>query len=158
MLFFKNTWSLKGVMIHTSYHLQTWLAIGGLIKLIIIFKVGLFFWCPTCLREGMYCPTLYLLSAYIVFTLLKLCLATAIHNFKWLKTSHFCLIWKKTVTIPTELTSISSQTIYIIFDKKMFTKSRDQRVEMHVRAWYGLPPPTRTVDVRWSADDQALRH
>ena len=29
---------------------------------------------------------------YLIFTHLKLCLATAIHNFKWVKISHICLI------------------------------------------------------------------
>ena len=29
----------------------------------------------------------------LFFTHLKLCLATAIHNFKWVKWGHICLIW-----------------------------------------------------------------
>ena len=29
---------------------------------------------------------------------LRLCLATAIHNLKWVKITHICLIWDKTLT------------------------------------------------------------
>ena len=31
-----------------------------------------------------------------MFTHLKLCLATAIQNFKWVKITYFCSIWIKT--------------------------------------------------------------
>ena len=31
----------------------------------------------------------------LIFVHLKLCLATATHNFKWLKITHICLIWHK---------------------------------------------------------------
>ena len=33
---------------------------------------------------------------YLIFTHLKLCIATAIHNFKWVKSAHICLIWDQT--------------------------------------------------------------
>ena len=36
-----------------------------------------------------------ILLLIIFFTYLKLCLATATHNFKWLKITHICLIWDK---------------------------------------------------------------
>ena len=29
----------------------------------------------------------------------KLCLATATHNFKWVKITHICLIWKQTFAL-----------------------------------------------------------
>ena len=31
-----------------------------------------------------------------IFTHLKLCLATATHNFKWMKITDICLIWDQT--------------------------------------------------------------
>ena len=31
-----------------------------------------------------------------IFTHLKLCLATATHNFKWVKITHICLVWEHT--------------------------------------------------------------
>ena len=33
----------------------------------------------------------------VIFTHLKLCLATAIHDSKWVKIAHICLIWDQTV-------------------------------------------------------------
>ena len=30
---------------------------------------------------------------YLIFNHLKLCLATATHNFKWMKITDICLIW-----------------------------------------------------------------
>ena len=41
--------------------------------------------------------TIYPLCSLIeIFTHLKLCLATATHNFKWVKIINICLIWDKT--------------------------------------------------------------
>ena len=43
--------------------------------------------------------TLILLGKFIlIFNHLRLCLATAIHNLKWLKITHICLIWDQTFT------------------------------------------------------------
>ena len=42
----------------------------------------------------------------LIFTHLKLCLATAIHNFKWVKIIHICLIWDRIFTVPNDWTSI----------------------------------------------------
>ena len=36
-------------------------------------------------------------SCYLIYHL-KLCLATATHNFKWMKTTHICVIWDQTFT------------------------------------------------------------
>ena len=33
-----------------------------------------------------------------IFNHLKFCLATAIHNLKWLKMTHICFIWDQTLT------------------------------------------------------------
>ena len=33
---------------------------------------------------------------FFFFIHLKLCLATGIHNFKWVKITHICLIWDDT--------------------------------------------------------------
>ena len=35
-------------------------------------------------------------SSYYIFTHFKLCLATATHNFKWVKITHICLIGDRT--------------------------------------------------------------
>ena len=42
-----------------------------------------------------------------IFTHLKLCLATATHNFKWVKKIHICLIWDQTFENPDVKTLIS---------------------------------------------------
>ena len=31
----------------------------------------------------------------VISTHLKLCLVTAVHNFKWVKKTHICLIWEQ---------------------------------------------------------------
>ena len=42
--------------------------------------------------------TLILLSTFIyIFNHLKLCIATAMHNLKWLKITDICLIWDQTL-------------------------------------------------------------
>ena len=43
----------------------------------------------------------------LIFTHLKLCLATAIHNFKWVKITHICLIRDQTFTNFDVLTLVS---------------------------------------------------
>ena len=39
----------------------------------------------------------YIVFYFFIFTNLKLCLATASHNFKWVKIAHICLIWDQTL-------------------------------------------------------------
>ena len=47
----------------------------------------------------MFCAIRTMLKCQIkIFTHLKLCLATATHNFKWVEITHNCLIWNKTFT------------------------------------------------------------
>ena len=36
----------------------------------------------------------------LIFSHMKLCLATAIHNFMWEKITHICSIWDRNVTNP----------------------------------------------------------
>ena len=44
--------------------------------------------------------TLIMLSLFIfIFTHVKLCLATAIHNFTWVKITRICSIWDQTFAI-----------------------------------------------------------
>ena len=35
----------------------------------------------------------FIMLIFLIFYPLEVCLATAIHNFKWLKITHICLIW-----------------------------------------------------------------
>ena len=40
-----------------------------------------------------------MINLMINFLNLKLCLASATHNFKWVKIAHICLIWDQTLFI-----------------------------------------------------------
>ena len=52
-------------------------------------------WCFDLLRK--FNPLSAKLS-YLIFSHLKLCLATATHNFKWVEITHSCLIWEQIFT------------------------------------------------------------
>ena len=51
-----------------------------------------------------WCFTLLALSP-LIFTHLQLCLATATHNFKWVKIAHLCIIWDQTFTLLSQFIS-----------------------------------------------------
>ena len=40
-----------------------------------------------------------MINTNLIFTNLKLCLATATHSFKWVKIAHICLIWDETAFV-----------------------------------------------------------
>ena len=92
-----------------------------------------------------------------IFTHLKLCLATAIHNFKWVKIYHSCLIWDQTsawLTSSVRGPSLSVGLKTFVFKWSGNSQLRHWLIQSEINPLVSIPNniPNKTDYTHYSSD------